>query len=272
MQWTTWWSAAVLAVCASGCSREKKHDEAPSALPPVTDIASAVATSAAATSHEGQRPPKPTPIASVTPPNLPTLKAQAARVEPPKSKATGDDYPCGAVWTGEEEVPLECVAAPSDERLGSPAVALIPYDMLRAPRAHGGSVLVVDPVTDTGLRRHRRRHGAVAACGAGHAPDSVDGACKPLCGDGGPRHAGYCGTTEDCGRGYVNVAGDCVLAAPKAAGTEPKSGIAFACTPSGCVYTIPKSVAGCAEARCQKSCPAPDFRLGSGKSGLLCLE
>ena len=114
--------------------------------------------------------------------------------------------------------------------------------------------------------------GAVAACAAGEAPDSVDGACKPLCPDGGPRHGGYCGMTEDCARGFVNVAGDCVLAAPAARGTEPKTGIAFACAPSGCVYTIPKGVAGCAEATCQKSCPAPDFRLGRGRAGSLCLE
>jgi hypothetical protein len=100
----------------------------------------------------------------------------------------------------------------------------------------------------------------------------VDGKCKPLCGDGGPRHGGYCGTTEDCTKGFVNVAGECVIAAPRSKGTEPSKGIAFACAPSGCVYTIPKGVEGCNDASCQKSCPAPDYRLGAGKTGLLCLE
>jgi hypothetical protein len=136
----------------------------------------------------------------------------------------------------------------------------------------GAYVVIVDPVSDVGLRRHKRKQAWVAACGAGEAPDSIDGACKPLCGDGGPRHGGYCGTTEDCTKGFVNVAGECVLAAPKAKGTEPRTGISFACAPSGCVYTIPRNVEGCTDARCQKSCPAPDFRLGSGKGGLLCLE
>ena len=60
--------------------------------------------------REAQRPPKPTPIASVTPPKLPKLAAQAAHVAPPKSKAPKDEAPCGSVWTGEEEVPLECEA------------------------------------------------------------------------------------------------------------------------------------------------------------------
>jgi hypothetical protein len=135
-----------------------------------------------------------------------------------------------------------------------------------------GYVVVVDPVGDVGLRRQKRSKAHVDACPGGQAPDSIDGACKPLCGDGAPRHGGYCGVTEDCTRGFVNVAGECVLAAPKAKGSEPKTGIAWSCAPSGCVYTIPGGVVGCKSASCQKSCPAPDFRLGKGRGGLLCLE
>lgn len=489
MRWAGGVSFAVLAVCAAGC-HPKKNDTRPGASSaPSTAVEVASATPAA---REGQRPPKPTPIASVPAPNLPKLKGQAAVTPPPKSKPGKDDPPCGTVWTGEEEIPLECETPTGAAHLVAPAVALIPYDLLRAPRGdlpstvdhrldgfegrtlaqgkagtctafsltsqidhaiglwtgkpgdvsvmeiwaryhtgHSGaqanlgltvandaewpydaaragawskckpadascmtdderhkldevakkgvvvleqvehlpegealfdaieaklaagrdigtggklpkafkpvgdvgskyipefaevgtgahaftltgythvdgeryfllknswgakwgdggyawiheqslrriartaSVVVVDPVADVGLRRHKRKRGAVLACGAGEAPNSVDGACKPLCGDGGPRHGGYCGVTEDCNRGFVNVAGYCVLAAPKARGAEPKSGITFACAPSGCVYTLPKGVAGCGEATCQKSCPAPDFRLGSGKGGLLCLE
>jgi hypothetical protein len=157
------------------------------------------------------------------------------------------------------------------EKWGDRGYAWIHEQTLRRI-AHGGHVVVVDPVADVGLRRHKRNRASVAACAAGEAPDSVDGSCQPLCGDGGPRHRGYCGTTADCTRGFVNVAGDCVLAAPVARGTEPKSGISFVCASSGCVYTLPKNVEGCTETRCQKSCPAPDYRLGSGKGGLLCLE
>jgi Papain family cysteine protease len=484
MRWSRRWGVAILAVCAAGCGQKKGAGGSGTSTTP--------GSTAAATSREGQRPPKPTPIASVTPPKLPKLAAQAAHVAPPKSKAAKDEAPCGTVWTGEEEVPLECEAVTADTHPGAPAVALVPYNMLRAPRAdlpttvdhrldgfegrtlaqgkagtctaftltsqidhaiglwtgkpgdvspmqiwaryhtggnaaranlgltvandadwpydaaramawskckrgdtscltdderkkldelekkgvavleevenlpeddtlfdiieaklaagrdvgtggklpkgfkpvgdagskyvpefaevgtgahafslvgythvdseryflvknswgprwgdggyawiheqslrkiaHHGYVVIVDLVTDKGLRRTKRKRGAVAACAAGQAPDSVDGACKPLCRDGGPRHGGYCGTTEDCARGLVNVAGYCVLAAPAAKGTEPKTGITFACAPSGCVYTIPKGAPGCAGATCQKSCPAPDFRLGKGKSGLLCLE
>ncbi len=487
MRWTRWGSVAVLAVGASGCGH-KKQETAPA--PAV--VAESAAPSAREASHEGQRPPKPTPVESLTPPHLPTLKTQAATGPTPKTKATKDEAPCGTAWTGEEEVPLECQATSLDPHMGVPAVALIPYDLLRAPKgelpatvdhrldgfegrtltqgktlacsafalttqinhaiglwtgkpgdvsvmeiwaryhvgangaranlgqkfandadwpfdqaranawrkcnlgddscfsedekrklaeldqkgvavleeveslpedgtlfdvmeaklaagrdigtggrlpkpfkpvgdpgskyipdspemtggkhsfsiagythvegeryflvknswgpkwgdggyawiheqtlgkiAHGGFVVVVDPVGDIGLRRHKRKRGSVAACPSGEAPDSVDGRCKPLCGDGGPRHGGYCGTTEDCSRGFVNVTGYCVLAAPAANGTESKSGIAYACAPSGCVYTIPKGTEGCADATCQKSCPAPDYRLGTGKGGLLCLE
>lgn len=136
----------------------------------------------------------------------------------------------------------------------------------------GAHVVILDPVADVGLKRPKRKKGHVAACKAKDAPDSADLACKPRCDDGSAQHAGYCGVTEDCETGFVNVLGECVLAAPVAKGTEPKSTIVYDCKPSGCVYTIPKGVEGCTSSACQKSCPAPDFRLGKGKAGLLCLE
>jgi len=157
------------------------------------------------------------------------------------------------------------------ERWGDNGYAWIHEQSLRK-MIHAAYVVVVDPVAGVGLRRHRRQKAWVAACAGHEAPDSVDGACKPTCPDGGPRHSGYCGTAEDCTKGFVNVAGECVIAAPKASGTEPKTGIAFHCSPSGCLYTLPHGVAGCTEGKCQKSCPAPDYRLGQGKGGLLCLE
>ncbi len=493
MHGTRWASIVVLAACASGCHHDKKNGAGTTSGAPSNgvDIAGTVA-SAPTPAHEGQRPPRPTPVSSIPVPKLPTLKGQVTVPAPPKSKAQKDEFPCGSVWTGDEEAPLACDTTPSDAHIGPAAVVLIPYDVLKSPKAdlpatvdhrldgfegrtlgqgkagtctafsltsqidhaiglwtgkpgdvspmeiwaryhvghnagqanlglsvandadwpydaaraaawnkckpgddscmtaderhkleevnkkgvvvleqlehlpegealfdvmaaklaagrdigtggklpkafhpvgeagskyipdfpevgtgahaftltgythvegeryflvknswgtrwgdggyawiheqslkkiaHGGSVVVVDPIADKGLRRHKRKHGAVLACAAGKVPDSVDAVCKPPCDDGGPRHGGYCGTTEDCAHGFVNVAGYCVLAAPTAKGTEPKSGITFACAPSGCVYTLPKGAAGCAEATCQKSCPAPDFRLASGKGGAICLE
>ena len=125
-------AVALLVLCVASCHREKREEgPGPSrARSSPVDIASAVASA----SHEGQRPPKPTPVASLTPPHLPTLKAQAAHGVPPKSKLSKDEAPCGSVWTGDEEVPLACELSSDDPHLGKPAVAVIPYDMLRAPK------------------------------------------------------------------------------------------------------------------------------------------
>lgn len=480
----------------AGChGRDEKHGKTRHTPAPIATTRATAATPEPPA--HGERPPKPRVIASIPPPNLPRLHAQASFRLPPEQKHKGksvlDHYPCGTVWTGEEEVPLECEEPADQQKYGAPAVAIIPYEMLHAPKGDlpttvdhrtdgfegrvlaqghapactafaftslinhalglwtgqpgdvsamqiwaryhrpqsgrrvaanigksvardadwpydqdqarawskckreagclgsdderklealegkgvavveeveelpsgelffdvmqaklaagrdvgtggklpksfhpvgdagakyvpdfteyakgqhaftavgythidgeryfllknswgekwgdrgyawiheatlkkivsGGYVVVVDPVESTSLRRKKRKRAHGEACPAGQAPDSIDGTCLPLCADGGPHHAGYCGAAEDCTRGHVNMAGECVLAAPRARGTEPKSGISFACGASGCVYTFPKDVEGCATARCQKSCPAPDFRLGRAKGGLVCLE
>ena len=484
MRRAAWGIVAVSLAALPACkSRERSHAEPTVRPAPLHAV------------REAARPPRPRTVANATPPRLPRLKAQAAshHVEKTGGQAPLESYPCGAVWTGEEEIPLECDETTDASRYGTPAVALIPYELLHAPHgdlphtvdhrtdgfegrvltqgrapactafsftsqinhaiglwtgqpgdvsvmqvwaryhnqagshaiaanlgkplardadwpydptraaawsrcrgeggcldknelrklgeldkrsvvlveeveqlaaddtlfdviqaklasgrdigtggrlpksfypvgeagsryvpdfreygkgahafslvgythvdgeryflvknswgerwgdggyawAHeqtlrkiirGGYVVIVDPVGGVGLRRHKRNLAQVAACAGGEGPDSVDGTCQPLCSDGVPRHGGYCGVTSDCTRGYVNVAGECVLAAPKAKGTEPKTEISFSCGPAGCLYTIPHDVEGCTAARCQKTCPAPDFRLGKGRGGLVCLE
>jgi hypothetical protein len=501
MRRKVWQTLLALTLCVGGC-RGKKHAPSANVRPePSTSPAGPGGGGSGGSpvaSHEGQHPPKPKARPDVVPPKLPSLGSQQqAHVKPPpreRRAAPLEDYPCGSVWTGEEEIPLECQAPIDDQHFGTPAVTLIPYNILRAPKGdlpltvdhrtdgfegrtlaqgkagactafaltsqinhsiglwtgtpgdisvmevwaryhvanstnsilanvgrtfaaettwpydqvrarawmlckggsanclnederrklseaektpiavleqierlpsddslfdlmqaklaagrdigtagklpklfkpigdagskyipdfrgsekgghafslvgythvgseryfliknswgekwgdggygwihetslrkivHGGYVVVVDPVGDQKLRRHKRHPVAVAACAAGQVPDSVDNACKPTCSDGSARHGGYCGTTADCTKGFVNVAGECVLAAPHTKGTEPKTGITFACTAPGCTYNLPKGAGGCKDAMCQKSCPAPDYRLGEGKYGLLCLE
>jgi hypothetical protein len=128
-----------------------------------------------------------------------------------------------------------------------------------------------EPVEPSSTRRPVGKNGSVDACAAGQVPDTVTCACKPTCASGGPETNGFCGDTDGCDAGEVNVSGECVLAAPKVTGKDPKSGVSFECAPGGCVYEIPKGFEGCKD-KCQKSCPAPDFRLAKGSSGLTCVE
>ncbi|HEY2514573.1 MAG TPA: C1 family peptidase [Polyangiaceae bacterium] len=133
-------------------------------------------------------------------------------------------------------------------------------------------VVVLDAEPVDGSGRTRRDRGTTT-CAAGLLPDSIRAVCTPPCPDGSPRHDGVCAVAGQCPADYVNLSGACVLAAPKAQGSDPATKITWACGPGGCAYWLPRaSDPSCTGSVCQASCPAPDFRLASMGSALVCVE
>jgi hypothetical protein len=117
-----------------------------------------------------------------------------------------------------------------------------------------------------------RAHGGLTTCTEDKVPDSISGLCAGKCPDGSPRHNDTCGKTEECPAGFINLTGECVLAAPKSAGTDAANRVNWSCGTAGCTYTVPKERFGCKEGECGVSCPAPDFRLAETPKGLVCVE
>lgn len=113
---------------------------------------------------------------------------------------------------------------------------------------------------------------APSQCGTGLLPDSVTGQCVPICLDGGARHEGACPVLLDCQPGYVNLEGECVIAAPTKIGTDPTTRIAWTCAPGGCSYTIPYGNPGCSMAWCSVSCPSPRFLMAYDGMAYTCVE
>jgi hypothetical protein len=121
-------------------------------------------------------------------------------------------------------------------------------------------------------KRPPRVRGAFA-CGAGLVPDSIGGQCSAPCPDHSPRHDEVCAVAGECPKDYVNLTGECVLAAPSATGRDKESGIAWTCGAGGCSYTLPKSEdPACTGQTCQTSCPAPDFHVAQMGKTLVCIE
>jgi hypothetical protein len=118
-----------------------------------------------------------------------------------------------------------------------------------------------------------RRLRAETTCAGSLVPDSIRGTCAPACLDGSPRHDGVCPVAGQCPPGYVNLVGACVVAAPKATGKDPSTGIAWQCGAGGCSYELPRAVdPACTGASCRAACPAPDFRLAQMGDKLVCIE
>jgi C1A family cysteine protease len=127
---------------------------------------------------------------------------------------------------------------------------------------------IVDARPIKGERAHRE--GKV--CQKGHAPDSLTGACEAECKDGGPTHNGVCPDEADCPKGFVNLWGACIGAAPTDSGKDVKTDISWKCGPGGCAYTLPKKIGKCEKEPCMLSCPAPSFRAAKDDHGLTCVE
>lgn len=109
-------------------------------------------------------------------------------------------------------------------------------------------------------------------CPDGLLPDSITAQCTPPCADGSARHNAACAEPTDCPAGYVNLYGECVAAAPKVAGTDPTTGVRYACAAAGCSYVVPFGGFGCFMPWCSVSCPSPRFRLSGGMLGMACTE
>jgi C1A family cysteine protease len=129
-----------------------------------------------------------------------------------------------------------------------------------------------EPLEREAGKRPRRVRGT-ASCANGLVPDSIGGKCSEACPDHSPRHDDVCAITGQCPKDYVNLTGECVLAAPERAGRDAETGIAWTCGPGGCSYTIPKaSDPGCHGESCAMSCPAPDFHVAKIGKTLVCVE
>lgn len=138
---------------------------------------------------------------------------------------------------------------------------------------HLREALVIDaePVLRDAAKQRRVR--GAFTCDAPLVPDSIRGTCGPLCPDGSPRSDGICAVPGQCGPGLVNLTGVCVVAAPTTRGSDPKTGITWACGPGGCTYTLPRrSDPDCRGNTCKASCPAPIFRIATVKDDLTCIE
>ena len=138
----------------------------------------------------------------------------------------------------------------------------------------GKQLIAVDaePVDRAPGKRPRRVRGAFT-CAAGLVPDSITGTCAPPCPDHSPRHDDVCAVGADCPKDYVNLTGECVLAAPAATGTDKSTSISWTCGAGGCSYKVPKFIDdACSGDVCETSCPAPDFHLAKMSKALVCVE
>ena len=113
-------------------------------------------------------------------------------------------------------------------------------------------------------------------CADGQVPDAVTKVCAPACPDKSPRTSGVCPDPKQsgCPTGFVNVTGHCVVAAPDKQGSDPGTGLSYACGAAGCTYGWKKGVLGCTQATCSLSCPAPKFlaAVNVAKKTVACTE
>jgi hypothetical protein len=159
------------------------------------------------------------------------------------------------------------------EKWGDHGYAWMHEDILRS-RFIKTDMFAVDMQPREVAARRLRADGSLALrCAAGMVPDSISAACAPKCPDGSPRHNDVCAlATSDCPAGTVNLTGMCVLAAPRSAGVDPATQVAWTCGAGGCSYVVPQGQLNCRDGVCAASCPAPMFRLATMPSGLACVE
>lgn len=112
-------------------------------------------------------------------------------------------------------------------------------------------------------------------CPAGQVPDAVTKACGAPCPDKSPKVNGACADPKaSCPTGFVQTGGKCVVAAPTTTGSDPSTGISFACGAAGCTYSWKKGTLGCKDDVCSQSCPSPKHLLAvnAAKKTVTCTE
>ncbi|HVY44956.1 MAG TPA: C1 family peptidase, partial [Minicystis sp.] len=157
------------------------------------------------------------------------------------------------------------------EKWGDQGYAWLHENTLKANIAHA---YVVDARPADASKLKRKVHKPQAGpCKPGTFPDAISGACSPVCSDRGPRYDNVCPKKDECPKGQVNLWGECVLAAPAGARSEPKEReLRYACGAGGCTFRAKRGVAGCEKETCPISCPAPTFRPMGGEKDVVCWE
>lgn len=112
--------------------------------------------------------------------------------------------------------------------------------------------------------------GAPSTCAPPALPDSGTKQCAPQCPGGGARHFGVCPVAGQCPAGQVNLSGTCVVSPGWQSGHDPQTGIDYACTPQGCLFTMKYGQHGCQTPYCVVTCAAPAYLLSVGQDGLSC--
>jgi hypothetical protein len=206
-------------------------------------------------------------IAMQVPRHFATVGKPGAKYIPDyKEVSGGHAVSLAGYWLGDKGDNYYLVHNSWGEKWGDNGYAWVHEATLEKHMQKGFGIIDARPID--GPKAHREGK----TCPAGHAPDTLSGACMAECKDGSPTHNGVCPDEKDCPTGYVNLFGECIGAGPSDSNKDEKTEISWKCGPGGCAYTLPKKIGKCAEEPCMLSCPAPNFRAAKDDHGLTCVE
>lgn len=106
-------------------------------------------------------------------------------------------------------------------------------------------------------------------CFVGQVADARTHVCTGICPSGGPPSGGACPIVGHCAPGFVNLAGECVVAPSSQRGKDARTGTTYGCGPGGCAFNVPRGVGGCDRDWCSWSCASPRYKLTftAGRAG-----